>query len=100
MDKSQRRVLKEFPNAKPVYTDEGIVIMSGEREIAQDYFMPATSDIQTAWEHAALACKTTQNFNRTHPLRMSTKDIEKKVMRMRVRRRRAENAKKIKTNAN
>jgi len=98
MDKIKRKVLKQFPNAKPVYNDDGIVIMAGEFEIAEEYFMPPTWDIQTAWEYAALACKTTQNFNRTHPLRMSLGDIESKITRMRVRRRRAENAKKVKAN--
>ena len=36
----------------------------GDIFIAKDYYLPETHDLDKAWEYAALACKTTQNFNR------------------------------------
>ena len=44
--------------------------------------MPATSCEDQAWEFAAIACRTTQNFNRTHPDKMDLGDIEGKINRI------------------
>ena len=48
--------------------------------------MPGTNCVETAWEYAAIACKTAQNFNRTHPMKMDLSDIESKINRINKRR--------------
>jgi len=50
--------------------------------------MPDTYDSNKAWEYAALACKTTQNFNRSHPMRMDLSNLESKLNRINKRKRR------------
>ncbi len=77
-----KKVLGQYPNAKEVPFTDGIRIMSGDMYIAEDFYMPSTNDIDKAWEYAAIACKTRQNFNRTHPLRMDLTDIESKLNRI------------------
>ena len=82
----KKKVLGEYPNARPEQTSEGVRIMSGDNFIAAEFYLPKTSCEETAWEHAALACRTTQQFNRTHPMRMDLSDIEKKINRINRRR--------------
>jgi hypothetical protein len=82
----RKKVLKQYPNAKVVYSDGGVQIMSGDIFIAEEFYLPATNSEDTAWEYAALACKTKQQFNRTHPSRMSLADIESKINRINRRR--------------
>jgi len=82
MDKFQKKVLKQFPDAYPETSDHGIRIVSGENFIAKEFYVPDTQDESKAWEYAAMACKLTQNFNRAHPLRMDLTDIESKLARI------------------
>ena len=82
----KKKVLKQYPNAGVVYSDEGVRIMSGDIFIAEEFYLPATNCHDKAWEYAALACKTKQQFNRTHPSRMSLSDIESKINRINRRR--------------
>jgi len=87
----KKKVLGQYPNAKEVPFTDGIRIMSGDTYIAEEFYMPSTNDIDTAWEYAAIACKVTQNFNRTHPDRMDLSDIESKLHRINSRKRRGRN---------
>lgn len=90
MNKDQKRVLKQYPNAKLLILEDGsYVIENNDTVLAEEYFMPSAYDIDTAWKYAALACKTTQNFNRTHPERMSLLDIESKLSRIQKRKKNA-----------
>ena len=82
----KKRVIGQYPNAKPEQTSDGVRIMSGDNFIAEDFYLPRTGCEETAWEYAALACKTRQQFNRTHPLRMDLADIESKINRINRRR--------------
>ena len=82
----KKKVLKQYPNAQVTYTDNGIQIMSGDIFIAEEFYLPVTNSEDKAWEYAALACKTTQQFNRTHPSRMDLSDIESKINRINRRR--------------
>lgn len=80
--KLQQKVLKKIPNAK-LYSatngyfigyesDEGIVNLLAE------LFLPNQETKEKAWECALLSIKTTQHFNRTHPLRVDMySDLEK-----------------------
>jgi hypothetical protein len=82
----RKKVLKQYPDAKLVYGDSGLQIMSGDIFIAEDFYLPSTNCEDQAWEYAALACKTRQQFNRTHPSRMDLTDIESKINRINRRR--------------
>jgi hypothetical protein len=53
--------------------------------LSQQYFLPVNSTIK-AWELAVNACKTTQNINRTHPIKVELSDSEGKYDRVRNRR--------------
>jgi hypothetical protein len=93
-ERIRKRVLTQFPNAYVEHGEGGTRIMSGDIFIAEDYYMPRTSDEDKAWEYAAIACKTTQNFNRTHPSRMDLTAIESKLNRINKRKRRGRYAKR------
>ena len=82
----KKKVLKQYPDAVVIYSDDGVRIMSGDIFIAEEFYLPATNCHDKAWEYAALACKTKQQFNRTHPSRMSLSDIESKINRINRRR--------------
>ena len=82
----KKKVLGQYPNAKPEQTSEGVRIMSGDNFIAEEFYLPTTICEEKAWEYAALACKTRQQFNRTHPCRMDLSDIESKINRINRRR--------------
>lgn len=74
------RVCKEF---KSFYI--GIEDINGNIiNIFDEYFLSMTDTVEKAWEQALLCCKTTQNFNRTHPNRLSNDD-EEKMMRLKER---------------
>jgi len=82
----KKKVMDNYPNAKVEYTNTGVQIMSGDIYIAEEFYLPTTTDVEKAWEYAALACKTRQQFNRTHPMRMDLSDIESKINRINKRR--------------
>ena len=93
VDKNKKKVLKVYPNAYVEHGQSGARVMSGDTFLAEEYFMPNTHDETKAWEYAAIACRTTQNFNRTHPSRMDLSAIESKLDRISRRKRRGRNAK-------
>ena len=78
----KKKVLRQYPNAKPVQSTDGIQIHAGDIFIAKEYYMPSTRCIDTAVEYAANSCKTTQNFNRTHPMKMGLGAIEERINRI------------------
>jgi len=89
MDKNQKRVLKEYPNAIIAKQSDGAyVVTEDDNFIAEEFFLPDVYTEEDAWSHAALACKTSQHFNRTHPTRMDLKSLEAKLMRIENRKRR------------
>ena len=87
-ERIKKRVLRDYPNAYVDHDGDGYKIMAGEKFIAEDYFLPETHDLDKAWEYAALACKTTQNFNRSHPERMDLSNVESKLNRINKRKKR------------
>jgi hypothetical protein len=96
MTKEQRKVLKRFPDAKLSYDDNGYKVISiNGYEPAKDYFMPDTMDTDKAWEYASVACRTTQQFNRTHPLKIEIDFGGEEAKNMRIERRKR-NGKKSK----
>jgi hypothetical protein len=91
-ERNRKKVLKQFPNAYVEHSGNGARIMDNDNFIAQEYYLPITDCENKAWEYAALACKVTQNFNRTHPDRMDLTDIEGKLNRIHKRKRRGRRA--------
>jgi len=85
-NKFQRKVLKRYPSASPMDSANGVQIMNGDMHIAEEFLMPGTNCEDTAWEYAAIACRTAQNFNRTHPMKMDLSDLESKLNRINKRR--------------
>jgi hypothetical protein len=92
-ERIKKRVLKDFPDAYVDHDNCGYKIMTGNKFIAEEYFLPDTHDLDKAWEYAALACKTTQNFNRSHPDRMDLSEKEGKYHRINKRKRRGRRVK-------
>ena len=78
----KKKVLKQYPQARPELSANGVQIMSNGIFIAKDFYMPGTNCVETAWEYAGIACRTAQNFNRTHPMKMDLTDIEGKLNRI------------------
>ena len=89
VDKNKKKVLKQYPNAYVDHGHEGARVMNGNVFLAEEYFMPRTSDEDKAWEYAALSCRITQNFNRSHPDRMDLSNVENKLNRINNRKRRS-----------
>ena len=92
MEKDKKRVLKDYPNAIMGRKDDGSYVILDQHHypIAEEFYLPPALTKEEAWSHASLACKTTQNFNRTHPLRMDLKNIEAKMQRIEKRKQRGQ----------
>jgi len=93
MNKDQKKVLKQYPDAYVEHGMKGLRIMSGEVFLAQEFYTPETNEEDVAWEYAAMSCRLTQNFNRAHPNRMSLTDVEGRLDRIHNRKRRGRNVK-------
>ena len=90
MNKDQKRVLKRYPMAKLTILEDGSYAVEAEDQLlAEEYLLPPAEDPETAWKYAALSCKTTQNFNRTHPDRLDLSNFETKLNRIQKRKRHA-----------
>ena len=82
MTKEEKKVLHKYPDAKLHYGLNGdCFIMAGELNLNEEFFMPATSDPEQAWEYAAISARTKQHFDRTHPNRMGLSSDERKKSR-------------------
>ena len=72
--KQQQKVLKKIPNAKIYSASNGYFIGfesdGGIVNLLADMLLPNQETKEKAWECALLSVKTTQNFNRTHPLKV------------------------------
>ena len=90
MTKEQRAVLKRYPDAKLSWNDDGMrIVTCNGISLTEQYFLPDTTDDDQAWKYAALATRVTQNFNRTHPLKVEidSNGLEAKTMRIERRKR-------------
>jgi len=90
IEKYKKKVHSEYPgaylsSAGAYYT----ILQENElevKDILSELCFPPQHCPLKAWELATLISKTTQNFNRTHPLRSEGSDIEKKILRIEARR--------------
>ncbi len=80
--KFRNKVLSKHPNAK-LTTDffGNYIVLINDVVVAEEYLFPETRDPEKAWEYALLSLRTTQNFNRTHPLKveLTEESIESKL---------------------
>lgn len=83
ISKLRARVVKHFPNCYLSHSDLGYTIMdANDDDILSEYFLPMGKTPVEAWELAVLTAKTTQNFNRSHPERLSLELDEDKTSRI------------------
>lgn len=81
--KIRTKVEKQYPGCCLSYSEEGYTIEDSEgTDILSEYFLPLGKTPIEAWQLAALTAKTTQNFNRTHPERLSLEMDEEKLNRI------------------
>jgi hypothetical protein len=90
-DKLKRKVLQTYSKVyvKQLGTNQfTIEAITNDFEIIdvllETFHMPVATPIR-AWELAVSICRTTQNINRTHPLKVSLSDSEGKFERIRLR---------------
>lgn len=90
LETAKKRVKKYYPNAK-LFSELnqyyiGILVDYDDSiiNLFDEYFIPNADTEEEAWNKALLCCKTTQNFNRTHPDRISEID-ESKMNRLKIR---------------
>ena len=71
----QKKTFKRFPNAKAVTDEYGkwyIMDMEGE-DTFEEFFIPHQDTERQAWEQGHATARTIQNFNRSHPLKVTLK---------------------------
>jgi hypothetical protein len=90
-DKLKRKVLKIYPKVylKQIssnrFTIEAINSDFEVIDVLSEMYQPPVSTPVLAWETAVVVCRTMQNINRTHPLKVSLSDSEGKFERIRLR---------------
>ena len=98
IEKYKKRVQKQFPGAYLVSMLSGwYTIMQDQEDLTQkdvlsELCFTPQKDLIKAWELAQLTAKTTQNLNRTHPLRIEGMNMEDKIARVEARRLKKESA--------
>jgi hypothetical protein len=98
IEKYKKKVHKQYPGAYLITMSNGWYTIMQEQEnltqkdvLAELCFTPQKDPIK-AWELAQLTAKTTQNLNRTHPLRIEGMNMEDKIARVEARRLKKESA--------
>jgi hypothetical protein len=98
IEKYKKRVHKQYPGAYLVSIESGwYTIIQDQSDLSQKdilaelCFTPQKDPIK-AWELAQLTVKSTQNLNRTHPLRIEGMNMEDKIARVEARRLKKESA--------
>lgn len=82
-DKSKQFVLSKEPKARLKRDEDGNLFIDADGiNLAELYLLPKTIDEQMAWSYAELSLKTTQNFNRTHPMRTDGYTSTEKMSRI------------------
>lgn len=89
----QNKVLKRYPNARMEWDqlDDGsdrLVVKVGNMILQDEFFLPNTTDDFFSWYYAALSVKTTQQFNRTHPMKLQMNFGDKEEKKKRINKRR------------
>jgi hypothetical protein len=92
LEKYKKAVQKRYPGAYALLLNGGYYTIVQDQEdlsfkdiLQEQYFNPVKS-IDEAWLIASTAAKTTQNLNRTHPIRIEGMKLEDKIARVESRR--------------
>lgn len=94
--KYSKKVHKQYPGAKLFALPKGYYTIAVENadftvtDVLSEYCFLPVKDPVKAWELAQLSSKTTQNLNRTHPLRIEGQRLQDKLDRIALRRQRGE----------
>lgn len=89
LEKVMKKVLKKAPTAKMFADDDkNLYIDVNGINLSEEHLLPPTKDPLKAWEMADLSIKMTQNFNRTHPMRVDMYGQLEKKKRINRRRKR------------
>lgn len=71
LEKVKARVLAKVPGSKLKKDEDGNLFVEYRGiNLSEEHLLPTTKDELEAWQYADLSVKTTQNFNRTHPIRL------------------------------
>jgi hypothetical protein len=91
LDTVKKRVKRFYPKAQ-AFKELGLyyigIVDSFDDNIInifEEYFIQSTETEEEAWNKALICCKTTQNFNRTHPDKCFDEYDETKSMRLKKR---------------
>lgn len=92
MDKIIKQVLKKQPSAKLLSDENGFLYIDVNGiNLSEQHLLPPTTDSLQAWKYADISLKMTQNFNRTHPMRVDGYSTFDKKNRIKKRGRRNNN---------
>lgn len=98
IEKYKKRVHKQYPGAYLVGIGSGYyTIMQEQEDLSQldvlgELLLSPVKDPVAAWEMAQMTARTTQNLNRTNPLRIEGMDMADKIARVEARRLKKESA--------
>jgi len=98
VEKYKKRVPQQYPGAYLMSLGAGYYTIVQEQEnlsildvLGEFCFQPQKDPVK-AWELAQVTAKTSQNLNRTHPLRIEGMDMADKIARVEARRLKKESA--------
>lgn len=92
IEKYKRKVHKQYPGAYLSLIGNGYYTIVQEqddlstKDILAEYCFAPVKEVIKAWELAQTSARTTQNLNRTHPLRIEGMNMEDKIARVEARR--------------
>jgi hypothetical protein len=101
IEKCKKKVHSQYPGAYLAPLDNGYYTILQESDdsvidvLGELLLMPGKTPIE-AWQRAVVTSKTTQNLNRTHPLRIEGMNMADKIRRVEERRNRSETNKEFK----
>lgn len=97
IEKYKKKVLTKYPKAFLTCVGNYYTIAQEMDDLtvtdilAEQFFTPTTTPLR-AWELAQISIRTSQNLNRTHPLRIEGMKMEDKIARVADRKLRSETA--------
>lgn len=79
----RNRIIKQYPNATTKIDSNGLFYVSdGSGRLMSEYLIPPQKTVAEAWYWVSDVIKIDKNIQRSHPNRMSSKDVEAKFSRI------------------
>lgn len=90
VEKYKKQVHKQYPGAYLAKVGMHFTILQEQedlqvKDVLSEFYFPPQKDSIKAWELASLTSKTTQNLNRTHPLRSEGAKLENQALKNEMR---------------